>query len=288
MEIVPIQDLDLEPVCNFLHTNFPSHIPVQSWLAAFRRPWSANKPNNGFMLLCDEGRMVGVVGAIYSQQRVGGQLVDICNINSWFVLPEYRSDSIYLLLALIRQKRMHFTILTPRLKEMEIYEFLKFRPIATRMIVTPNLPWPFARLAGVCTVTDSKLLQQVLTPEDAVIHKDHDGLPWLKHIAVGVDGAFCHVIYQLKRLKHLPTAEIIHVSDRVLFERYRLAVGNALLLRGVLFSRIEARFQPQRAAISMLQEFPLPKLLLSDLLEDSDVQNIYSEISALDLDGLGS
>ncbi|MBF0358383.1 MAG: hypothetical protein HQL70_07220 [Magnetococcales bacterium] len=285
MEILPIKDSDLVPVCDFLHANLPSQITTDNWLAAFRLQWSNNRPNHGFMLI-HEDRIVGVVGAFYSQQLLRGKTVDICNIHSWTVLPEYRSDSIYLLIKIIRQPGFHFTILTPRAQEMEIYRFLKFRTIITRMVITANFPWPFARLTGLRSVTDTGKLQQVLKAEDGRIHCDHTALPWLKHIAVGVGDKFCYVIYQCIKLKNLPVAAVLYVSDPELFDRYRLALGHALFLRGLLFMRVESRFQTALPKLSIVQKYPNPTLVLSDLLVDADVKNIYSERTALNLDGV--
>jgi hypothetical protein len=284
LKIKPIVDTDLAGVAKFLSANLSSQFTTDQWESAFSQDWSANKPNNGFML-CDDERIVGVVGALYSQQMVNGKLVDVCNINSWSVLSQYRSDSIYLLIKIIRQPGFHFTILTPRLQEMEIYRFLKFRTIVTRMIVTANLPWPFARLRGVHSVTDIGALQQGLCLNDARVHREHTSSPWLKHIAIGVDGEYCYVIYQRITLKSMPTAAVLYVSDIALFNKYRLALGNALLKSGLLFMRLESRFKTNQPKLSLLQNYPTPTLVLSDLLKDSDVQNIYSERAALNLDG---
>ncbi|MBF0193508.1 MAG: hypothetical protein HQL71_03080 [Magnetococcales bacterium] len=285
LKIKPITNSDLALMAKFLTANLSAQFSADEWEFAFSQDWSSNKPNNGFMLL-DGEQVVGVVGAIYSQQIVNGKKVDVCNINSWTVLPQYRSDSIYLLIKTIRQPGFHFTILTPRLQEMEIYRFLKFRTIVTRMIVTANLPWPFARLRGVRTITDIGALQQMLSLKDARVHREHTSSPWLKHIAVGVEGELCYVIYQRVKLKGLPTAAILYVSDSALFDKYRLALGHALLGRGALFMRLESRFNTNKPKLSLLQNYSTPTLVLSDLLKDSDVQNIYSERAALNLDGV--
>ena len=42
-----------------------------------------------------------------------GRVARFCNLTSWCVLPDYRSPSISLLTALLRQGGYHFTVLTP-------------------------------------------------------------------------------------------------------------------------------------------------------------------------------
>jgi len=44
---------------------------------------------------------------------VSGLLERFCNLTSWCVLPDYRSRSISLLTALLRQHGYHFAVLEP-------------------------------------------------------------------------------------------------------------------------------------------------------------------------------
>jgi len=51
--------------------------------------------------------------ALYSERLVEGRLERFCNLTSWCVLPDYRSRSISLLTALLRQHGYHFAVLEP-------------------------------------------------------------------------------------------------------------------------------------------------------------------------------
>ena len=64
-------------------------------------------------MLRDGQRVVGTLLALYSERLVEGRLERFCNLTSWCVLPDYRSRSISLLTALLRQHGYHFTVLTP-------------------------------------------------------------------------------------------------------------------------------------------------------------------------------
>ena len=48
-----------------------------------------------------------------SKRLVSGLLERFCNLTSWCVLPDYRSRSISLLTALLRQHGYHFAVLEP-------------------------------------------------------------------------------------------------------------------------------------------------------------------------------
>jgi len=57
--------------------------------------------------------------ALYSQRLVAGRVERFGNLTSWCVLPDYRSRSISLLTALLRQDGYHFTVLTPDVGRQE-------------------------------------------------------------------------------------------------------------------------------------------------------------------------
>jgi hypothetical protein len=281
--IEPVQDSDLLDFCRFLTSNLSNVRSAEEWASAFRQHWGVEKPNNGFMLL-DNGQIVGGIGAIYAQRLVHGKPEQFCNITSWCVLDQHRSQSMRLALALTSQPGFHFTDLTPTEVVSKMLQFLKFRPMNERQAVWPNLLWPFSLLAGVRVITDSNAIEQVLSPEDAKVYLDHRHLTWLNHLAVGRTGDFCHVVYKRTQLRGLPGAFILGFSKPGQLIKYRFALGNHLLFKkGLIFTRVESR---------LLSRIPKPsielagfrnKVFRSDTLTEADIGNLYTEIVALDL-----
>jgi len=279
----PIRDPDLTGFCQFLVENLSQQRTAEEWASAFKQHWGVEKPNNGFMLL-DNGQIVGGIGAIYAQRLVHGKPEQFCNITSWCVLDQHRSQSMRLALALTSQPGFHFTDLTPTEVVSKMLQFLKFRPMNERQAVWPNLPWPFSLLAGVRVITDSNAIEQVLSPEDAKVYLDHRHLTWLNHLAVGRTGDFCHLVYKRTRLRGLPGAFILGFSKPGQLIKYRFALGNHLLFKkGLIFTRVESR---------LLSRIPKPsielagfrnKVFRSDTLAEADISNLYTEIVALDL-----
>ena len=281
--IEPVQDSDLLDLCRFLTRNLSNVRSADEWASAFRQHWGVEKPNNGFMLL-DNGQIVGGIGAIYAQRLVHGKPEQFCNITSWCVLDQHRSQSMRLALALTSQPGFHFTDLTPTEVVSKMLQFLKFKPMNERQVVWPNLPWPVSLLAGVRVITDSNAIEQVLPPEDAKVYLDHRHLSWLNHLAVGRSGDFCHVVYKRTQLRGLPGAFILGFSKPGQLIKYRFALGNHLLFKqGLVFTRVESR---------LLSRIPRPgielagfrnKVFRSDTLTEADISNLYTEIVALDL-----
>lgn len=279
----PIRDEDLPEFSRFLTEHLSAERTPEAWADAFRQNWLPNKPNNGF-LIRHEGRVVGGIGAIYAERMVRGRPERFCNITSWCVLDAFRTQSGRLAMAVVSQPGFHFTDLTPTHVVSKTLQFLKFKPMDERHVVWPNVPWPFARLAGVRVIAHPDRIGEVLAPEDTKVYRDHRQFSWLRHIAVGRPGAWCHVVWRSTRLKDVPGAMILAFSDPKLFLRYRLAVANHLLLRHALpYTRVEARLLPRVPRPSIELSGYRNKVFKSETLAEADISNLYSELVALDL-----
>jgi hypothetical protein len=279
----PIRDDDVPEFCRFLTEHLSRERTAEQWAEAFKQGWCPSKPNNGFLIRHDR-RIVGGIGAIYAERSIRGRPERFCNITSWCVLDDFRSQSMRLAMAVTGQPGFHFTDFTPTEVVSKTLQFLKFKPMNERHAVWPNLPWPRALATGVRVVADPERIAQLLAPGDAIAYRDHRHLPWLRHLAVGKDGAYCHVVWKPRRLKGISGAMILAISDAELFLRYRYAVGSHLLLRnGLPYTRVESRLLPHvpRGCIELAGY--RNKVFKSDTLTAGDMSNLYSEIVALDL-----
>jgi hypothetical protein len=279
--VEPINDEELLDFCQFLTENLSQERTAEDWAEAFKQDWGLEKPNNGYMIKVD-GEIVGGIGAIYSQRIINGNPEKFCNITSWCVLDQYRSQSMRLALAVTSQPGFNYTDLTPTEVVSKTLQFLKFKPMNERQAVFPNFPWPLGRPAGIRVVSDADEIEQVLSPEDRKAYMDHRHLPWLNHLAVGRPGAYCHVVYKTTQLKGVAGAFVLAVSDPQLFLGYRFALGSHLLLRHALFfTRIESRLLPRVPKPCVELSGYRNKVFKSDSLSETDISNLYTEIVAL-------
>lgn len=139
----------------------------QAWQQGISKSWLAEAPNYGFMLICEE-KVVGVLCAIYSEQYVAGRLERFCNPHSWCVLSSYRSQSIELVLAMIRQKGYSFTMFSPNKEGIKIFSFLRFKPLDNRVSILLNMP--SLNFSGrVTIVTDKSKAKSLLSKHTAKI-----------------------------------------------------------------------------------------------------------------------
>lgn len=282
--LVPIQNDNLEEFSEFLHQHLNPQIPVEGWVQAFRVNWITDRPNYGFLLRDDNGRVVGGIGAIYSQQVIRGRPERFCNISSWCVLEDYRSQSMRLAMAVVSQEGYHFTDLTPTTVVADSLRFLKFKPLDSDRTVLFNLPWPAFGISDVRVLTNPEEIESALPDASARVFHDNSGFPWLSSVAVGRPGAFCAVLFRRGILKRLPSADIIWLSDPDLFVRYFRILGNYLLFRlGMVTTRVESRFLAETPLLSTRLTGYKQKMYRSETLQDSDVTNLYSELVCLDL-----
>jgi hypothetical protein len=281
--VEPIRNEDLAGFCTFLSENLSRERSAEEWAKAFTQGWYPGKPNNGF-LIRHEGRIVGGIGAIYAERRVRGRPERFCNITSWCVLDAFRAQSMRLAMALTGQPGFHFTDLTPTEVVSRTLQFLKFKPMNERQAIWPNLPRPFAALAGGRVVTVPDEITRVLGPDDARTYRDHRHLRWLEHLAVGRTDRWCYVVWKRTRTRGVTGARILALSDPETFLRYHGALGSHLLVHhGLLYTRLESRLLPRLPFLRIELSGYRNKVFKSDTLTAADMSNLYSELVALDL-----
>lgn len=274
VEISPITDADAAAVADFLHVSYKDHIP---WArAGLGGPWKVEAPNRGFMLK-DGQRIVGVLTAFYSERLVAGQMERFCDLGTWFVLPEFRFHSIRLIKAILAQDGYHFTALTPNEKVASIHSRLGFRAFDTSAALIPNLPWP-TPLGRTKISADPNVIENTLAGMELELYRDHAKALAARHIVLLRGQDSCYVMYREMRIKRVPAAVIVHVSDPQLFRQAILPLTRHLLVRHRLLATLaELRIIRHWPPLS-LRTTTWPKLYRSASLEPDQIDDIYSEL----------
>lgn len=284
MKVTPIHGEDLDEVGLFLHQHLARRIAPEAWVRSLTHRWAAAQPNFGMQLRTDEGRLVGAICAVYSEQTIGGRVERFCNPHSWCVLDEYRHASLGLVVPLVRQPGYHFTMFTPNPKVAQVFVGLRFKLLDDRLLYFPNLPSPRA-LAGRGFVEWRR--EQVGARLDGVARREfeaHADIPWLEFVAFGTPGDACLAIYKRGRWKKMACAGLMHVSDPAALQRHGHLLGHHLLLkRGIPVTRVEARFLAAAPPLALHAKRLQPKLALTKTLADGQVRDVYSELMALDI-----
>jgi hypothetical protein len=270
----PITDHDAARVDAFLKANLN---PRVDWAGSMRVPWSVDAPNRGFMLLGDDGEVLGAHLAFYSERTIAGRRERFCNLAAWCVLPEHRFQGLRLLKALLAQDGYTFTDLSPSGNVVELNRRMGFRALDSRTTVVPNLPWPGGRGR---VSADPAVLERTLTGADLALYRDHRGARGAFHVVLTRGEDWCYVVFRKERRKNLPLfARILHVSDPELFRALARPFGRHLLLRhGALATFAEARVLKHRPRPAFGLRTPRQKMFRSTHLEPGQIDYFYSEL----------
>ena len=274
VELSPITDADIAAVADFLRVNWTERVPwARSRLAG---SWKVEAPNHGF-LLRDGQRIVGALTAFYSERLVAGREERFCDLGVWYVLPEFRFHSVRLMKALLAQDGYHFTSLTPNDKVMSILTKLGFRPLDTSAALIPNLPWP-APPSRTTVSADPDIIESRLAGTELELYHDHAQALAARHIVLLRGKDCCYVMYREHRVKGVPVAVIIHVSNPRLFHRAILPLTRHLLIRHRLLAVLaELRIIGHRPPLSF-KVTSWPKMYRSASLEPDQIDDLYSEL----------
>lgn len=278
--IEPVTDNTLAEFASFLHKNLNQSRSSAQWESQLRVHWQDNIPNYGFVLR-DKGQIVGGIGAFYKDRIIHERIEKICNITSWCVLDNYRQHSMRLAMTVINQEGYSFTDFSPTKVVGSTLQFLKFVPLNEEQVVILNLPWlPLSRHKVLQNTDDIK---KSLSGNALTIYEDHAPFPWLKHVLIGKPNQWCHVIIKKRTFKGFPTASIIYLSDKELFDQYHYQLSTYLFLNGYLSTQIERRFIKQPPLLSGIRTGFNKKLFLSQTLKNEDIDYLYSETIALNI-----
>lgn len=285
VEVVPIGAADLPRVAEYLHTHHRSHFDADEWArSGIGSPWNVEPPpNHGFMLL-DGDDIAGVLVAMYSKRLVDGREIDLCNLSSWHVRPEYRLHSLRLLRAALSQEGFHFTDLTPSEEVQRMNLRLGFEFIDTSTILVPNLPWPLFSLQTTITA-DPHQIEHRLSGRALEIYRDHRHAIPARHVLLSRGNRSCYVMYRRERRKKVPLfASLLYTSDRAAFvSMARPFLRHLLVKHGILVTLIDTVIVDYRPRLSLRLSRHRPKMIRIRDLDPSkiDALYLYSDLPAL-------
>ncbi len=274
VEVTPITDADVAAVATFLHANLNDRVPWDRAISP--APWKVEAPNHGFMLR-DGQRVVGTQLAFYSERLIAGRAERFCNISGWCVLPEFRFHSLRVHKAVLAQDGYHVTSFTPSPNVLPIHARFKFRSLDTSAVLIPNLQWP-SRPGRTRISAAPDVIESTLAGTELELYRDHAQALAARHIVLLRGKDYCYVMYREHRVKGVPVAVIIHVSNPELFHRAMIPLTRHLLIRHRLLATLaELRFIGHRPPLS-LKVTSWPKMYRSDSLEPDQIDDLYSEL----------
>lgn len=275
----PIGVDDVPAVSRFFHDHLNSRVAPDAWARLLTPPWPSPAETRGYQLVVGE-RVVGAYAAVSSTRGSGDDVLRVCNLAAFCVLEQYRTQSLLLVRAMLKQPGYLFTDLSPSGNVVAMNERLGFQRLDTATRLTLNLPWP--RRRGIRVSQDLDAIARIVAGDDARIFADHRAAPAAQHLVVTDGERYAYLIFRTDRRKRLPIfASPLYVGgDGSLLERAWGSVASRLLLRhGLVATLAEQRVLGFSPRIGVEVKHPRPKMFRGEGATPDDVDYLYSELT---------
>jgi acetoacetyl-CoA synthetase len=287
----PVAPADVDAICTFLQGVFArSRITAAGWRVLFGNNWLKERPDLGYVLMVGE-RIVGFLGTVYAMREINGKSGLVCNLSSWYVLPEYRGWGMALLAAAMRDRSITYTALTPGPVTWQVLENLGFTRLDTRKLFFPpgahvdSLLGPRPRID-----LNPDTIRRSLNEAQRRIHDDHVRYDCLQLAARDAKGHLYLVVKRrvverdtLFRLfsvrARIPVSEVIYCSAPEFLARHLERIKLAVLWR----QRTLGLVVDERLFRVLPRGLPIKEhtLYRSPLFASDDMDRLYSELVLL-------
>jgi hypothetical protein len=249
----------------------------EDWKEIFTNHWGKQQDYFGYMLVNND-KVVGFLALIFSARLINDKIQKFCNIGSWIVKKEYRSETALLILPVLKLKEYTLTVSTP---SKEVYLMLKklgFKDLETHINIILPLP-SLVRLSENCLVEfDKNAIKGYLSQGDLKIYRDHLKFETI-HMLLRSGDENCYVVLNKTKKRFFPFARIHYISNLELFLKYIGHIKARVCLRlrvcGLLISQWYLKNCKPSGLIRIRR--PQPTLFKSDSVEKDDIDTLYSE-----------
>jgi hypothetical protein len=228
-----IVDADVEGIVDLLTRGF--RVRSRSyWRHALdslaSHPTPAGLPKYGYLLESD-GVPVGVILLIFSVVPMEDGVITRCNLSSWYVEREFRSQAPWLVSRATQHKNVIYMNISPAAHTHPIVEAQGFaRYTSGQLLALPAL----SSGRGV----DAKVIGAEATPPGRLESDEHDLLA--AHLAYGCISLWCvsdgrhHPFVFMPRLAKgfIPCAQLVYCRSMDEFVRFAQPIGRYLARRG--------------------------------------------------------
>ncbi|MCC6146995.1 MAG: hypothetical protein IT308_05455 [Anaerolineaceae bacterium] len=278
-EIKPAVPEDFEGLFP-LFAGFRNPPPPQRLRTLFQPRWNSPYGQYGWALW-EDSRAVGFLGTLLSRRPTPRGQGVFCNLSLWHVLPEYRAESLALLLQALRLKDVVITNFTGN-KVAPILRKFGFQQVDECFYLL--LPFPVPSAGQIELLTDPRAMRAELEGDALQVLEDHLTLP-CHHLLVKTRQGACHVLYNMVRKKGLPVMQVLYRSNTDLFLRHLRGVCwrvcTTQKLAGVMIGDNFLGGRPLKAALQVTQREA--HLFRSSELNRFEIDLAYSELQLFGL-----
>ena len=241
--------------------------------------WTSNEPHVGFILE-ENGQAVGYLGTLFSIRDVRGRKEKFCNLCTWIIKEEYRSEGLPLLFQVLRMKDVTVTNFTGN-RVASILEKFDFKVLDKRLKIL--LPFPVFG-DGCELIFDHSRIAQLLNAHALRVFEDHRDFKY-SFVALNAGNEISLISFKKVKRKRLPFLEVHYLSGREIFLKHIRHVLPALCIRtravGLMLGE---HFLPDASfPISVTIPQRQKRLFRSKTVTAEEMDTMYSELQILNL-----
>jgi len=261
----------------------------EKWREIFDYKWESDEGYVGYALV-DDRKVVGFNGAIFSRRIIDGREARFCNLTSWIVKEQYRTDSLRLVFPVLKLKGYTITNLTMNDRAWEVTRRLGFKNLDTNVRILFPVPGLSAtrKEEAPVIVSDQSKIAEILDPVNFKIFIDHSRYN-CGHFVIQDQYGYSYIIYTRKSYRKynfdFPYAHIHYISDRSVFLRRLNKVKSYFLktLKYFFLSVDERLIGNATIPYSKVYQLKIPRMYKSEVLSREQIDNLYTELVVLGL-----
>jgi hypothetical protein len=241
--------------------------------------WGSDDSNVGFILE-ENNKAVGYLGTLFSLRQINGRREKFCNLCTWIVKEEYRSEGLPLLFHVLRMKDVTVTNFTGN-RVVPILEKFDFKVLDK----TLQILFPFPVFGDECElIFDHSRIAQLLNTQDQCVFEDHREFKYSFVLLKAKDEVSLICFKKVKR-KRLPFLEVHYLSERnVFFKHIRHVLPSLCIRTGVVGLMIGDHFLGDaHPPFSIMIPQRQLRLFRSKTVLSEEMDTMYSELQLLNL-----
>jgi len=255
-------------------------ISKETWRKIFVTPWQTTENFCGYLLLQDDA-VKGYLGLIFSRRLMNDRVEKFCNMTSWIVTEECRSQSLSMLLEVLKLKDYTLTNFTASPTVATILSKLGF----TEFPVDQRILLPLPRFSGPTHGCDFNLpiIRSKLNDNDLQIFDDHQGLN-CEHLLMRSNLGDCYVVLKNTVRRRLPFAKVHYLGNADVFHYCMQRLTAAICLRLRVFGLMVDERYIQGRQFKAAAKYPHQRKAYfksSSITDQSRIDTLYSELVIL-------
>ena len=264
------------PLFSGFHEPRPSK---EEFRQLFATRWGSDESHVGFILE-ENGEAVGYLGTLFSRREINGRTEKFCNLYTWIIKEEYRTEGLPLLFQVLRMKDVTVTNFTGNRVALILTRF-GFKP----MDVTLKILLPLPTWGDDCElIFDPARIASLLDAHDRRVFDDHRGFKYPFVLLKTSDG-FSLLSFKKVKRKYLPVLELHYLSGRNMFLKHIRHVLPALCRQTRSIGLMVGDHFLPGTSIPFSMTIPQRQLRLfrSTTVSIVEMDTMYSELQVLNL-----